>query len=137
MKRFILLTLMTFAFAGIAWSQSDGPASRGTRSVNQEAYQNDQGDGEEYKLFIPNAFTPNGDGLNDTYHIPNANFGNFSFQVFDRWGNKVYETKNAGFHWDGSANGKQVPGGIYVFMLEGKTRDNLVIKRSGTISVVR
>lgn len=137
MKRFLLLTLLTFAFAGLAWSQSDGTYLRGTRSVNENAYQAQTGEDESVKLFIPNAFTPNGDGINDTYHIPNSNFNKFSFQVFDRWGNKMYETQKTSFHWDGTANGKTVPAGIYVFMLEGTTQDNLKIKRSGTISIVR
>jgi len=137
MKRIFLLTLLTFAFTGFAWSQGDGSIMRGERSVNENALQQNQTYEDGVKLFIPNAFTPNGDGINDFYHITHTSFNTFSFQVFDRWGNKVYDTVKPDFQWNGTANGKPVPGGIYVFILEGITEDHLQVKRSGTISVVR
>ena len=137
MRHFILLLLLTFTFPGTSWSQIKGSTSQGNSSLNQPSPKLVQGGDDNYSLFIPNAFTPNGDGINDTYHIPNLTLGHFSFQVFDRWGNKVYETKDTDFHWDGTSSGRQVKEGVYVFMLEGTMPGDILLKKSGALSVVR
>ena len=73
-------------------------------------------------IFVPNAFTPNGDGKNDCFGV--RKWGNVTileFSVFNRWGQKIFSTKNANDCWDGTFKGiKQDPGG-YVYMIKGKT----------------
>jgi gliding motility-associated-like protein len=70
-----------------------------------------------YDIFIPNAFTPNGDGENDTWKI----FGNLpavkqmNLMVFNRIGEKVFETNDVNFQWDGTYQGKPAPHGVYVY----------------------
>lgn len=70
-----------------------------------------------YDVFIPNAFTPNGDGENDTWKI----FGNLpglkqmNIMVFNRIGEKVFESNDINFQWDGLYNGKPAPHGIYIY----------------------
>lgn len=73
----------------------------------------------EFEVIIPNVFTPNGDGINDTYHIDNLCFGNnFLFSVFNRWGEKIFETGEKNFHWDGSTfNKKNAVSGVYFYIL--------------------
>lgn len=77
--------------------------------------------GQEYVMFVPTAFTPNGDGMNDVF-LP-ANTGvdadDFTFMIFDRWGKKVFESKDKGLGWDGTntETGEPAPGGVYVWKL--------------------
>ena len=94
-------------------------------------------DTETLKLFIPNAFTPNGDGINDEFYITATNFKSIDFIVIDRWGKQTYSAKNAEFRWNGKVNGRDIQEGIYMYLFSGVTNDDLKIKRSGTITVVR
>lgn len=72
----------------------------------------------EYDIFIPNVFTPNGDGANDFWQI----FGNLKgvkqlqVQVFNRWGEKVFDTTDINFEWDGTYKGKDAPIGVYTYV---------------------
>ncbi|PTN04238.1 gliding motility-associated-like protein [Mangrovibacterium marinum] len=81
----------------------------------------------EEALFIPNAFTPNGDGYNDEFEIKGLRkYQGVQLKVFNRWGNRVYEADNYGANgfWDGTANRglrvgeKQVPTGVYFYILK-------------------
>jgi gliding motility-associated-like protein len=69
------------------------------------------------KIEIPNTFTPNGDGVNDTWNIPSISaFENPKLQVINRNGQLVYETRNTQ-PWDGKSRGKNVPVGVYYYNL--------------------
>ncbi|MFD0941823.1 T9SS type B sorting domain-containing protein [Pedobacter boryungensis] len=69
------------------------------------------------KIEIPNTFTPNGDGINDTWNIPAiAAFTNPKLKVVNRNGQQVYESTNAQ-PWDGKSNGKTLPTGVYYYTL--------------------
>lgn len=87
--------------------------------------------------FIPNAFTPNDDGVNDVFYIPDANFFRFEIAVYDRWGNRVFFSDSPSFRWNGESAGKQVPSGVYVYVLSASSQRKADIKRSGTITIVR
>lgn len=69
-------------------------------------------------IFVPTAFTPNGDGLNDVWQILflDANSG-AAVQVFDRYGETVYQSKAGSNSWDGKYKGIPMPAGSYVWML--------------------
>ncbi len=67
-------------------------------------------DGCEMELYIPNAFTPNGDGLNDCFEIYITEYESFQVMVFNRWGQKVFESHDPTICWDGTFNGKPVFG---------------------------
>ena len=73
-----------------------------------------------YSLFIPNSFTPNGDGLNDEFFPKGYGFGkdNFSFFIFNRWGELLYESHSKLAPWNGNFKGENVPNGTYVWRLE-------------------
>jgi gliding motility-associated-like protein len=69
-------------------------------------------------IYIPNAFTPNGDGRNDTWHIPALKaIPVFEISVFNRWGQLIYHTKNNNISWNGQFNGINQPSGGYTYML--------------------
>src|ERR1700740_2868976 len=72
-------------------------------------------------LAIPNAFTPNGDGINDTWNIEALGaYANCSVQVFNRWGLKVYFSTGYGVPWDGSFKGASLPSGTYYYIIDLK-----------------
>lgn len=82
----------------------------------------------------PSIFTPNGDGINDFWTIPQGGSETYSLRVYDRWGQliKTIPASEANIGWDGNFNGNPVPEGVYFYQLE---LDG--INRSGSITVVR
>lgn len=70
-------------------------------------------------LIIPNVFTPNGDGYNDEFTLRNSNVVNFKLQIYNRWGNLIYETKAPQVSWDGKTTaGIDAPAGTYFWTVE-------------------
>ncbi len=73
----------------------------------------------DFGILIPNVFTPNGDGNNDVWFIPNSGMSDFHVQIFDRWGLKVFETTADEIRWDGhSSAGKLLSDGTYYYILK-------------------
>jgi gliding motility-associated-like protein len=69
-------------------------------------------------IIIPNAFTPNGDGINDTWDIQKiGNYPDCSVQVFNRYGNLVYSSTGYSIPWDGTYKGIQLPTGTYYYLI--------------------
>ena len=66
-------------------------------------------------LLIPTGFSPNGDGVNDVFHVLNKNLVKLDLAVFDRWGVKVYETTDWTVGWDGTFKGMKQEIGTYVW----------------------
>ncbi len=91
------------------------------------------------ELFVPNAFTPNGDGLNDVFpaHRYQSEGGFYDFKVFNRWGEKIWESKNPSENWDATIKGRMVPEGVYVYLVNWVGCDNQRRSASGNISVMR
>jgi len=90
------------------------------------------------KVDMPNAFTPNGDGRNDEIvpEIQNADISEYQFIMYDRYGERVFESKNKNIAWDGKYGGKMVGEGGYLYHLKFKTRHNRTFEKSGSISVL-
>jgi gliding motility-associated-like protein len=88
---------------------------------------------------VPNAFTPNNDGLNDWFSPHNALKANkYSFTVYNRWGQLVYQTNNWMDRWDGKVKGQIQPTGVYVWKLSYTHRDTgQPIFRKGTVTLIR
>lgn len=71
------------------------------------------------QVYVPTAFTPNGDGLNDRFRATvRCKLTNFNLRVFNRWGELVFETNNPDDGWDGSYKGVLQPVGVYVYFIE-------------------
>lgn len=68
-------------------------------------------------IYIPNAFTPNGDGMNDVFGVKGEGIRNFHLYVYDRWGEVVFETTNPKQQWDGNYAGNPVEQGVYVYQV--------------------
>jgi gliding motility-associated-like protein len=90
-------------------------------------------------LTIPNVFTPNGDGENDTFHPVLATWiSSFDATVYDRWGLKMYEWNNQSAGWNGDAkNGKPAPDGTYYYIINAKGADNKDYLYTGFIQLLR
>lgn len=89
-------------------------------------------------IFVPSAFTPNNDGLNDVLRPTIAGMQKFNyFNVYDRWGQLLYSTRQQGEGWDGNYNGKKQPSGTYVYTAGAidYTGKNYFIK--GTFVLIR
>jgi gliding motility-associated-like protein len=90
---------------------------------------------EEDTLFIPSAFSPNGDGKNDKWEISNIdNYPGNVVKIFNRWGDKLYEAKNYQNDWDGTYQGKALPHGVYFYVLDLKNGQEPI---KGTITLIR
>jgi gliding motility-associated-like protein len=72
---------------------------------------------QEYVFYTPNAFTPNGDGINDVFQpIGNViDLESYDLAIYDRWGQLIFQTKDPWTGWDGTAGGSIMPNGVYVF----------------------
>lgn len=65
-------------------------------------------------IYIPNAFTPNGDGINDSFGVKGEGIRNFHLYIYNRWGEKIFETTNPRQQWDGLYAGEPAEQGSYV-----------------------
>ncbi len=91
----------------------------------------------DVELWFPNAFTPNGDGLNDTYHPKGLGVEKFSIKIFNRWGEMVFETTSLEPGWDGTCNRNPCPEGTYVFIAFYQGRSGGQVQAKGTIILER
>jgi len=84
---------------------------------------------------IPNAFTPNNDGINDTWHIQFLdNYQNCTVSIFNRLGQRVYFSNGYGTPWDGIYNGSALPTGTYYYVIDLKNINKVL---SGYVSLIR
>ncbi|MEZ4827356.1 MAG: PKD domain-containing protein [Bacteroidia bacterium] len=89
-------------------------------------------------IYIPSAFSPNSDGFNDELMIGHHLINSVDFQVFNRWGERVFVTNQLDFRWDGHGLAGQVlPEGVYVFHLEARDIHGAAIIKTGTITLIR
>ena len=88
-------------------------------------------------LYAPNAFTPNGDGLNDVFDVKGVAVNKYLLQIFSRWGDLIYESKNLEEQWDGKFNGELVPAGTYVYTINYTNMLNKEYTKKGSVTVVR
>lgn len=87
--------------------------------------------------YMPNAFTPNGDGLNDCYGLTRWYFvRKLQFIIYDRWGEKVFSTNNPSACWNGYYKGKKAEPGAYVYYIKAET-DCGTEEQKGTLMLVR
>jgi len=90
------------------------------------------------EVFLPTAFSPNGDGRNDIFQAYGPGIEPLRLQIYHRWGGLLYEGTAADARWDGQADGKAVNAGHYVYVLEYRDRLSLEVRQlSGTVALVR
>jgi gliding motility-associated-like protein len=89
------------------------------------------------KVYIPNAFTPNNDSKNDVWKVFTSGVKYFQATVFDRWGEKVFESSDLQHGWDGTFKGAPVQPGIYTYIVNVTYLDGEVIKNQGSLTVLK
>ena len=92
---------------------------------------------EKEQFFIPSAFTPNGDGLNDLFYVK-ANFEprNFEITIINRSGDLLFHSRDINIGWDGQLHGKTLPQGMYVFIIKYKDKEGNNQKQQGQILLI-
>jgi gliding motility-associated-like protein len=88
-------------------------------------------------LAIPNAFSPNADGLNDLFIIRTPYLDQFLLRIFNRWGQEVFSTQDIAVGWDGTLSGKPQEVGTYIYYLSATSLEGEPINKSGTVILVR
>ncbi|MBC7949069.1 MAG: gliding motility-associated C-terminal domain-containing protein [Chitinophagaceae bacterium] len=92
----------------------------------------------EPDIFVPTAFTPNSDGKNDVLGITIPGTRELhEFSIFNRWGQKLFSTKNQGATWDGTIKGKSAEGGVYVWMVSLTDYRGVKRFRKGVVTLIR
>jgi gliding motility-associated-like protein len=94
---------------------------------------------EFFSFYLPNAFTPNGDGINDFFVPTGKNIGSFHMLIYNRWGQLLFETSDPGQGWDGTYNNEYCETGIYIYIVNYSNVDfpGEEIKNSGSFTLVR
>jgi len=96
--------------------------------------------GEASKFAMPDAFTPNGDGINDCFKVQYWGVvKSFELSVFNRWGVRVFYTQNPSDCWDGTFHGIQQPSGAYVYQIKASSpcAGSGYVFRKGTLTLIR
>lgn len=91
-------------------------------------------------VYFPNAFTPNGDGVNDEYNPIGKDVTAFEMTIYDGWGQAIFHTDDMEQQWDGTSNGKIVPSGVYIYKAQFSGYRNKKIttfNTTGNISVLK
>ena len=88
-------------------------------------------------LFVPNAFSPNGDTHNDKFYVRGQNFEKISLVVYNRWGQKVFETQDPQFGWDGTYKGEPLGPDVFGYCVEAYCFGGLKIVRRGNVTLLK
>jgi len=93
----------------------------------------------EFTVFIPTAFTPNGDGINEVFYVYGAEITSFNMKMFDRWGNLIFESNNLYEGWDGRANGgtEISQQDVYVYKVDIKDFEGKQHKYTGSVTLMK
>ncbi len=88
-------------------------------------------------VFVPTGFSPNNDGQNDLECVLGNCISQLQFSIFDRWGEKVFETTDQRQCWDGTYRGKLMNTGIYVYYLKATLQNGDIVEKKGNINLIR
>lgn len=87
------------------------------------------------QLEIPDAFTPNGDGINDIFRILNPNLASLQMDIFNIWGNKIFTADQSG--WNGKLNGEVAAAGVYYYVLRAEDLRGQIVHKKGSFLLIR
>lgn len=112
-------------------SYRNGPCASGQAIINIKVF-------DETRLTIPNAFSPNNDGINDAFRIQVQGYFKLNYlKIYNRYGQQVHEVRDLNLPWDGRRNGNPLPVGTYYWVLEGIDMHNKLLIRNGSITLIR
>ena len=88
-------------------------------------------------VIVPNAFSPNGDGHNDLLTYFTHNLVSIEFSIYNRWGQKVFESNDASVFWDGKVKGTIQASGVFVYQVKANTTSGKKLQASGNFTLLR
>ncbi len=94
-------------------------------------------DKKEYNFFIPNIFSPNGDGENDILYVRGNEIATINFVIYNRWGEKVFETNDIKSGWDGTYKGNPFNTAVFVYSVKAIFENGEMIEKNGNITLVK
>ncbi len=91
------------------------------------------------RFFVPSAFTPNDDGKNDVFKVRSRGFEKFKLVIFNKWGEKLFQTTNPNKGWDGrkASTNQKLPEGAYVYLIQGELTNGDPIEKKGMVNLIR
>lgn len=89
------------------------------------------------EIFVPNVFTPNGDGRNDVLLVYGNYVASIQFKVFNQWGELVFQSNNISNGWNGMYKGQQQPVGVYAYTLKVVLQDGTIVNKKGSVNLIR
>jgi gliding motility-associated-like protein len=94
---------------------------------------------DEAECWLPNAFTPNRNGINETFGpvCYSIQPEDFSFVIYDRWGSRIFESQDINIQWDGTINGKEAPPAVYMWRLYYRNELNKLMEKRGFVIITR
>ena len=122
---------------GVYWVTVTDSCSSITDTLNVK-YKSCFNGNSNCNIQLPNAFTPNNDGKNDKFSpVFNCELSNYELQIFNRWGEKVFQTNSQTKSWDGQYKGVLQPIGIYAYILSYRVGTGDRKTKSGTVTLIR
>lgn len=91
----------------------------------------------ENDIYIPNAFSPNGDGQNDILFVRSNTIRELDFRIYNRWGEEVFVSSDLHTGWDGKHRGDACETGVFVYALRAKMKNGSEVRRNGNITLLR
>lgn len=88
-------------------------------------------------IFVPNAFTPNGDGKNDVLYVYSTNIKTMTLTIVDQYGEIIFRSNSQASGWDGTYKGSKQPVGVYMYMVEAVMNDGTTVKKNGSVTLLR
>jgi len=88
-------------------------------------------------IYVPNAFTPNGDGKNDVLYVRSETVKRLNFYLYNPWGEQVFYSDSLNKGWDGNYKGTQQPVGVYVYYLKATMENGRELNKKGTITLIK
>ena len=90
-----------------------------------------------HDIFAPNAFTPEGDGVNDVFKVQGQNIKTLHGTIINRWGQELFKWSNLNEGWDGKYKGAYVSAGVYFYIIDVTYENGETIRKTGSVEVVR
>jgi len=92
---------------------------------------------EPSKVTIPNVFTPNNDGANETFRVESEGLETEEMLIYNRWGKQIFSWSEVGGEWDGTINGEKAADGIYYYIFNANGNDGVEYRSNGTVTLLR
>jgi gliding motility-associated-like protein len=88
-------------------------------------------------LFVPSAFTPNGDDSNDYFDVKSQNITDLNIRIFNRWGEEIFHSSDKDFKWDGTYQGRLVQQDVYVYLIDATGYHGKHFNLAGSVTVLK